>query len=56
MDLIHSIEVARLLADNKVTSLDSWLWQKQLRFYMNDKGKIVVLMTDATFNYRFTRP
>ena len=52
MDLIHNIDVVRQLSEAKVTSVDSWVWQKQLRFYL--KGDLAVIrMVDAEFKYTY---
>jgi dynein heavy chain 2 len=53
MDLIHSIEVVDLLIKENVTSLDSWLWRKQLRYYLNKDGECVIRMVDAEFKYTY---
>ncbi len=34
LDLIHNIEVVRLLIAQRVTTLDDWNWHKQLRYYL----------------------
>jgi dynein heavy chain 2 len=53
MDLIHNIEVVQLLLDNKVGNVDNWLWQKQLRFYFDEQGRVQVVMSSASFNYTY---
>jgi len=54
LDTIHFIDVVHALIDGTVTvaSVDEWLWQKQLRFYMHD-GKCIIRMVDAKFNYTY---
>jgi len=54
MDLIHHIDVVRQLMDDKVSSIDHWLWQKQLRFYLRQTDKIAVIrMVDSEFTYSY---
>lgn len=54
LDTIHFIDVVHALIDGTVTvsSVNEWLWQKQLRFYMHD-GKCIIKMVDAEFNYTY---
>jgi dynein heavy chain 2 len=53
MDLIHSIEVVDMLIRENVTSLDTWLWRKQLRYYLNKDSECVIRMVDAEFKYTY---
>lgn len=39
LDTIHSIDVVQQLIKHGIKSLDEWMWQKQLRFYMQKKRK-----------------
>lgn len=34
LDTIHAIDVVQQLIKHGVKSADEWMWQKQLRFYM----------------------
>ena len=54
LDTIHFIDVVHALIDGTVTvsSVNEWLWQKQLRFYMRDR-KCIIKMVDAEFNYTY---
>ena len=54
LDTIHFIDVVHALIDGTVTvsSVNEWLWQKQLRFYMRER-KCVMRMVDAEFNYTY---
>ncbi|EDO38992.1 predicted protein [Nematostella vectensis] len=52
LDTIHSIEVVQNLIKAGVKSLDEWMWQKQLRFYMH-KGECMIRMCDAEFHYTY---
>jgi dynein heavy chain 2 len=52
MDLVHNIDVVEQLQNAKVTSLDAWMWRKQLRYYFED-NKAVVKMFDASFQYTY---
>jgi dynein heavy chain 2 len=40
LDTIHAIDVVDNLIKNNVKSTENWLWQKQLRFYI-EKGMSV---------------
>ena len=40
LDMIHSIEVVRLLQENNVKTTADWLWKKQLRFYLQNGSSI----------------
>eukprot|EP01135_Chromosphaera_perkinsii_P005308 Nk52_evm1s338 gene=Nk52_evmTU1s338 len=54
LDNIHMIDVVQQLLDNKVSSTESWQWQKQLRFYVDSRTKIVKMrMCDAEFDYSY---
>ena len=37
LDTIHSIDVVQQLIKHGIKSLDEWIWQKQLRFYMQKR-------------------
>ena len=45
--LIHNIDVVDQLLAHGTVQLGEWQWQKQLRFYINPKGKCIVRMVDA---------
>ena len=47
LDLIHNIDVVDQLLAHGTVQLGEWQWQKQLRFYINPKGKCIVRMVDA---------
>uniref|UniRef100_A0A0N5CE75 Cytoplasmic dynein 2 heavy chain 1 n=1 Tax=Strongyloides papillosus TaxID=174720 RepID=A0A0N5CE75_STREA len=53
LDLIHHISIVECLMkeDNKLT-IDSWIWQKQLRFYYENHD-VIVKMSSASFNYSY---
>ncbi|KAJ3088912.1 Cytoplasmic dynein 2 heavy chain 1 [Quaeritorhiza haematococci] len=53
LDIIHHIDVLKQLQDAKVTSLDDWIWLKQLRFYMGEGQKCSIRMNDAQFEYTY---
>lgn len=40
LDTIHAIDMVQQLIKNAVKTLDDWIWQKQLRFYM-EKSKYI---------------
>lgn len=37
LDTIHSIDVVQQLIKHGIKSVDEWMWQKQLRFYMQKR-------------------
>lgn len=53
LDLIHNIEVVELFIASDIKSTSDWLWQKQLRFYLNKDGQCIMRMTDSQFNYSY---
>ncbi|XP_071483964.1 LOW QUALITY PROTEIN: cytoplasmic dynein 2 heavy chain 1-like [Diadema antillarum] len=53
LDTIHSIDVVQLLQKNNVTSLGDWLWQKQLRYYLDSSKAAIMRMVDAEFQYTY---
>ncbi len=54
LDTIHHIEVTKALVEGGVKSSDDWLWQKQLRYYLDgEKGSAKVVMVDASFEYTY---
>eukprot|EP00727_Mastigamoeba_balamuthi_P008592 m51a1_g4355 putative cytoplasmic dynein 2 heavy chain 1 (4311) ;mRNA; f:228679-242475 len=52
-DIIHNLDVVLQLKAAKVTSLSDWVWQKQLRYYVNDKNLCVIRMGEATCDYTY---
>ncbi|XP_063970614.1 cytoplasmic dynein 2 heavy chain 1 [Lytechinus pictus] len=53
LDTIHSLDVVQLLQKENVTSLDNWLWQKQLRYYLDNTKTAIMRMVDAEFQYTY---
>ncbi|GAB1603231.1 hypothetical protein Ahia01_000603700, partial [Argonauta hians] len=53
LDMVHGIDIVQQLIAANVTSVNDWQWQKQLRFYIQEKNLCAVKMVDATFNYTF---
>lgn len=53
LDLIHNIDVVDQLLATNTTHVGQWQWQKQLRFYLNSKGKCVARMVDAECVYTY---
>jgi len=54
MDLIHHIDVLKQLIRDKITTVDAWSWQKQLRLYLDQPTQtVVVRMVDAEFQYSY---
>lgn len=52
MDTVHNMDVVQQLKDARIRSAYDWLWQKQLRFYL-ENGKAIIRMVDAQFNYTY---
>ena len=38
LDAVHFIDVVDQLVDANLRNSNEWMWQKQLRFYINKKG------------------
>lgn len=43
LDLIHFIDIIDQLQKDNVRSTGDWVWQKQLRFYMDKKGVLLLI-------------
>ena len=41
LEIIHAIDVVGHLIKNDIKSTNEWMWQKQLRFYLQ-KGTVIV--------------
>ena len=52
LDTIHHIDIAKKLLASKVWSAEHWLWQKQLRFYL-ERDNVKIRMVDAEFEYTY---
>ena len=52
LDTIHHIEIVKKLIASKVWAVDHWLWQKQLRFYL-ERDQVKIRMVDAEFEYTY---
>lgn len=52
MDTIHNMDVVQQLKDEHARNLFDWVWQRQLRFYV-DNSKAIIRMVDAKFNYTY---
>ena len=52
LDIMHYLEVIEYLAKSRVSSVDDWAWQKQLRYY-NNGINCFVEMSGARFDYSF---
>ncbi|XP_017783105.1 PREDICTED: cytoplasmic dynein 2 heavy chain 1 [Nicrophorus vespilloides] len=53
LDTIHHLSVIDDLKDNNVTNIKDWDWQKQLRFYSNTEGDVIIKMVNAKMEYAF---
>jgi len=54
LDVIHHLDVADTLVSKEVKDINSWLWQKQLRFYVDAKsGRALARMVDAVVEYTY---
>ncbi|CAF3829455.1 unnamed protein product, partial [Rotaria magnacalcarata] len=52
MDTVHNMDVVQQLKVGRVRNVYDWLWQKQLRFYL-ENNKAIIKMVDAQFNYTY---
>ncbi|GMR54221.1 hypothetical protein PMAYCL1PPCAC_24416, partial [Pristionchus mayeri] len=52
LDLIHRIDVVDQLTADKTKSTSSWMWQKQLRYYI-ERERVVVRMVNSAFPYSY---
>lgn len=52
-DVIHFIDVVNSLIASAIESIGSWIWQKQLRFYLSSSGNCVIRMFDSCFQYSY---
>lgn len=54
LDAVHNIDVVKQLIQSRVTSLDNWVWHKQLQFSIDAKtSRCKVRMAGATFDYTY---
>ncbi len=54
LDTVHYLSVVDELMTKNVKTKGDWLWQKQLRYYLRDSDKVVVMrMVDAEFDYTY---
>ncbi|CAF3644553.1 unnamed protein product [Adineta steineri] len=52
MDTVHNMDVVQQLKDARIKNIYDWLWQKQLRFYL-EHNNAIIKMVDAQFNYTY---
>lgn len=50
-ELVLQRDLSRQLISAKVTSINSWDWQRQMRFYVASESTVHVLMADAKMDY-----
>ncbi|XP_069679211.1 cytoplasmic dynein 2 heavy chain 1 isoform X2 [Periplaneta americana] len=53
LDTIHHMSIVEHLISVKISSVEDWNWQKQLRFYTRKDGVAVARMVDAEFEYTY---
>ncbi|TPX45912.1 hypothetical protein SeLEV6574_g03556 [Synchytrium endobioticum] len=53
MDVIHLIDIVDQLLAARVESVDDWVWQRQLRFYLEKDGTMYAQMASARFAYTY---
>ena len=53
LDTIHNVAVVEELITSSVKTLDHWMWQKQLRYYMRKDNIAAIRMVDAEFEYTY---
>ena len=57
LDTIHAIDVLQQLIKHGVKSADEWMWQKQLRFYMQKSMFLIYReCTDGQFSTTVSLP
>lgn len=57
LDTIHSIDVVQQLIKHGIKSLDEWMWQKQLRYYMQKRNMPYLdswFRTSTSLQWKFT--
>ena len=52
LDTIHHIDIVKKLIESKVRAVNHWLWQKQLRNYL-ERDQVKIRMVDAEFEYTY---
>lgn len=53
LDLVHHIDVCDQLLAANCRATSDWIWQKQLRFYLDKQQSCVIRMNDAKFDYTY---
>ncbi|CDW56544.1 dynein heavy chain [Trichuris trichiura] len=53
LDAVHAVVVLDDLIEHESDSTGCWYWQKQLRFYVEAAGDVVIKQLDASFKYGF---
>nr|CAI5869002.1 unnamed protein product [Callosobruchus analis] len=53
LDTIHHITVLEELINSSVSKLSDWVWQKQLRYYVNSAGDVTIKMANARMDYSY---
>jgi len=54
LDLIHNRDVVDQLKKARVRDLTDWMWQKQLRYYLDEKTQLTLIkMSNASFDYTY---
>uniref|UniRef100_A0A915PL62 Cytoplasmic dynein 2 heavy chain 1 n=1 Tax=Setaria digitata TaxID=48799 RepID=A0A915PL62_9BILA len=53
MDIIHNISIVDELINNSPCSKSSWIWQKQLRFYLESKECVIIRHVRTRFEYTY---
>lgn len=52
-ELVHLLDVTKLLTVKKATSVKHWDWDRHMRFYISDRKYPIVKLRDSTFDYTF---
>ncbi|DBA00111.1 TPA: hypothetical protein N0F65_000402 [Lagenidium giganteum] len=53
LDLVHHIDVCDQLTNANCRSTTDWIWQKQLRFYLDKQQHVRIRTNDAEFDYTY---
>ncbi|EJW72888.1 hypothetical protein WUBG_16205, partial [Wuchereria bancrofti] len=53
MDVIHNISIVDELINNSPCTKSSWIWQKQLRYYLESKDHVIIQHINTRFDYTY---
>lgn len=53
LDLVHNIDICNQLIDAQVPTNTAWMWQKQLRYYLDTDNDCVARMCNSEIRYSY---